>query len=141
MADCQIHSLFVVDPDIGCHRVADDMVVVKRCRGVACFQVLHPRFAQRESKQKSPGEIMLQHKCVVGNLALKSYVHRDDGDFAAGRLGGLPESHDNIVGELVGLFIFNIIPLYNDAQLPDRFFIAPEFRIAHLYCCFQHLFL
>ena len=141
MADRQIHSLFVVNPDVGCHRVADDMVIIERCRGVAGLQVLHPRFAQRESEQKRPGEIVLQHKCIVRDLALEGDVYRDDGDLTPGRLGGLAESHDNIVGELVGLLIFNIVPLYDDAQLPDRFFIAPEFRIAQFYGSLQHLFL
>ena len=75
----------------------------------------------RESEQKRPGEIVLQHKCIVRDLALEGDVYRYDGDLTPGRLGGLAESHDNIVGELVGLLIFNIVPLYDDAQFQIGF--------------------
>ena len=95
---------------------ADDMVVVKDRRSMACLKILHPRVVQGEADGKRSQIAVLEHENIVSRAALCLYVYRDDIHFEPGGLCHLPESHDDIMTEVMGLLILDVVALRQDTD-------------------------
>ena len=141
MSDRQVHPLVIINSHICCRWVPDDMVVVENGRCAACSEIFHPWLPEGESEEERTGIIVLEHEYIVRDFPLSGHVDGDCFNFISRRFSHLAESHDNIVGKMMRLFILYIILLDDYAEFFRRFLIAPQFGIPEFYGCLEYLFL
>ena len=75
----------------------------------------------------------MEHKYVIRGFALHACVNGHDVNFESGGLCHLAEAHHDIICEVMGFLIFNIIFLNKDAQAFGGFLITAQLCVSQLY--------
>ncbi len=138
MGDGKFHSFIIVHADIGNPRVGFDIVVIENSRRFAGLKIQHPRVMQGKTESKGTNIIMLQHEHVIVDGTLKLFVNRDNLHFESGRFCHLPKSGDDLVAELMRLFIVQVF--HKNTHLFGCIFLSALSGISHFNSSFQNRF-
>ena len=128
MRESKLHSFVIINYYIGNAGIGYNIIVIEDGRRPACTKIGHPAIGQSEAENKSAGIIVPKHKDVIGNGLLKLFRDRDDLYGISGRFRHLTESKNDIISELVRLFIFDIL-----SQNTQLFvcLLSAQFCVAH----------